>query len=61
MKDIATVFCCWTVVETLDAIETAVVPVRLLAGVYLAVAAGYRETGVLGSGLVEVLMVELKH
>lgn len=30
MKDIATIFCCWRVVITLDTVKTTVVPVRLL-------------------------------
>ena len=60
MKDIAAIFCCWRVVVTLDTVKTAVVPVRLLAWVYLTIAAGYGQTGVLCSDLVEVLMVKLE-
>ena len=60
MKDIAAIFCCWRVVVTLDTVKTTVVPVWLLAWVYLTIAAGYSQTGVLGSDLVDVLMVKLK-
>lgn len=60
MKDITTVFCCWGIVVTLDTVKTTVVPIWLLAGVYLTVAACYGKTSVLCSDLIEVLMVKLK-